>query len=179
MLDRLGTTVGFFVGAALIIFGIVWPDQLSNFYVYQISEFERTVGEMKRAGATRSEIIAVEDEFKAFKNSWIAGVTRFVDLKSFLIVLGGAFAATLIAFPIGKAMKTFFLVFTVFQRERRDEEYEGVYSALLEFGDLRFRKQLIPDADVDGVPIYFLRDAVNSFIQVDWVSEEKVNEIIT
>ncbi len=179
MLDRIGTTVGFMVGMALIIFGITWPDHLSNYYVFQISEFEESITEAKAKGATRAEIKSLEDEFKTFKDSWAAGITRFLDLKSILIVLGGAYAATLIAFPLGKAMKTFFLVFTVFQRERGDEEFETVYNSLLEFGDLRYRKQLIPDAEVEEVPIYFLRDAVNSFIQVDWVSEEMVNEIIT
>ena len=50
---------------------------------------------------------------------------------------------------------------------------------MLEYSDLRYRKELIPDASVERVPIYFLRDAMNNFIQVDWVSEEMVNEIIT
>lgn len=179
MLDRIGTLIGFGVGAALIVFGITWPDHLSNYYVYQITQYEETVTEMKARGATRAQITGVEDELKAFQSSWEAGITRFLDLKSIMIVLGGAFAATLIAFPVGKAMKTMFLIFTVFQREKKDEEFENAYHALLEFGDLRYRKQLIPDSSVENVPIYFLRDAVNSFIQVDWVTEEMVNEIIT
>lgn len=179
MLDRIGTTFGFLVGAALIIFGITWPDNLSNYYVHQISQFEESINSLKERGATRNQIAVVEDDLKRFKNSWEAGITRFLDLKSVMIVLGGSYAATLIAFPLGKALKTVFYIFTVFQRERKDEEFEAVYHALLDFGDLRYRKQLIPDASVDNVPIYFLRDAMNNFIQVDWVSEEMVNEIIT
>ncbi len=42
MFDRLGTSVGFIVGAALIVFGITWPDHLSNFYVYQLNHVSMT-----------------------------------------------------------------------------------------------------------------------------------------
>jgi chemotaxis protein MotA len=179
MLDRIGTLFGFFVGAALIIFGITWPDHLSNFYVFQITEFEQTIDQLKTSGATRNEIAGLQEQLAVFKNSWEAGITRFLDLKSVMIVLGGSFAATLIAFPLGKALKTIYFLFTVFHRERKDEDFEAVYTAMLEFTDLRYRKELIPDATVERVPIYFLRDAMNNFIQVDWVSEEMVNEIIT
>lgn len=179
MLDRIGTFFGFIVGAALVVFGITWPDHLSNFYVYQITGFEETLSQMRAGGATPNAIAGVQAQLAEFKNSWEAGITRFLDIKSIMIVLGGAFAATLIAFPLGKALKTIYFVFTVFQRERRGEEFESVYAAMLEFADLRYRKELVPDSSVERVPIYFLRDAMNNFIQVDWVSEEMVNEIIT
>lgn len=179
MLDRIGTFFGFIVGAALIVFGITWPDHLSNFYIYEITGFEDTLNQMKASGASINAIAAVKSQLEEFKGSWEAGITRFLDLKSILIVLGGAFAATLIAFPLGKALKTIYLVFTVFQREKKDEEFEAVYNAMLEYADLRYRKELVPDSLVERVPVYFLRDAMNNFIQVDWVSEEMVNEIIT
>lgn len=178
-MNQLGTIIGFLVGAALILFGITWPDHLSNYYVFQITEFEKQIEELKQSGATRAQIVAREDELAVFKDSWEAGVTRFLDLKSILIVLGGAYAATLIAFPIGKAMKTFFVVFTVFAQERRDEDFEVVYSAMLDFGEIRYRNDIIPDEKVTQIPIYFMRDAVSNFIQVDWVSEEMVDEIVT
>lgn len=167
------------MGAALIIFGITWPDNLSNFYVYQMESYEKQIKELKERGATRNQIVLMEENLKEFQDSWEAGITRFLDLKSFMIVLGGAYAATFIAFPIGKAGKTFYFVFTVFARERRDEDFETVYNTMLEFGDIRFRNEIIPDEKVNAIPIYFMRDAINNFIQVDWVSEEMVNEIIT
>ena len=179
MVDRLGTFFGFLIGASLIVFGIIWPDNMSNYYVYQISQYEEQVEVLKKANATRADIVKVEEEMKAFKDSWEAGVTRFLDLKSFLIVFGGAYAATFIAFPVRKAFKTFFVIFTVFARERRDEDFITVYESMLEFGDLRYRNELIPDDKVNNLSIYFMRDAMNNFIQVDWVSEEMVNEIIT
>ena len=179
MVDRLGTFFGFLIGTALIVFGITWPDNMSNYYVYQISQYEDQVEALKKQGATRAQITQIEDQLRGFKESWEAGVTRFLDLKSFMIVFGGAYAATFIAFPVAKALKTFFVIFTVFGRERRDEDFEDVYNAMLEFGDLRYRNELIPDDKVNSIPIYFMRDAMNNFIQVDWVSEEMVNEIIT
>lgn len=179
MLDRFGTLIGFMVGAALIIFGITWPDHLSNFYVYEITQFETVIDGLKARGATRNEIALVTSQMVEFKSSWLAAFTRFLDLKSIMIVLGGSYAATLIAFPVGKAMRTIILVFAVFGREKKDEEFEAVYTSMLEFSEARYRKELIPDSSVERVPLYFMRDAMNNFIQVDWVSEEMVNEIIS
>ena len=179
MVDRLGTFFGFLIGASLIVFGITWPDNLSNYYVYKISQYEEQIETLKKNNGTRAQIQDVQVELQEFKTSLESGVTRFLDLKSFLIVFGGAYAATFIAFPVGKALKTMFVIFTVFARERRDEDFETVYNTMLEFGDLRFRNELIPDEKISSVNLYFMRDALENFIQVDWVSEEMVNEIIT
>ncbi len=178
MIDRLGTLIGFLVGASLILFGITWPDQLSNYYVYQINQYEARMDDMREAGATRAQIDRVQDELETFKNSWEAGITRFLDLKSVLIVLGGSYAAMLIAFPFRQAIATFWYILLVFARERREEEFEAVYEAMLEFADYRYRGEIIPDERVRQVPIYFLRDAMDNFVQVDWVSEEMAQEII-
>ena len=40
MLDKIGTLLGMMIGASLVIFGIIWPDHLSNYYMYQFREFE-------------------------------------------------------------------------------------------------------------------------------------------
>ena len=178
MLDRLGTVVGFIVGAALIIFGITWPDQKSNYYVYQLTQFEQRLEDLKKASAPNAQIQAVQDELTEFKNSWGAGITRFLDLKSIMIVLGGSYAAILIAFPLHRALGTFGYFLLVFAREKRDEDFEVVYSSMMEFADFRFQNEMIPDARVDAIPIYFLRDAMQNFIQVDWVTPEMTEEII-
>jgi chemotaxis protein MotA len=178
MIDRLGTSVGFLVGACLIVFGITWPDHKSNYYVYQINQFEQRIEAMQDQGATRAQIEVVQKELGTFKDSWEAGITRFVDLKSILIVLGGSYAAILIAFPLRQAMATFYYVLLVFARERRDEEFFIVYESMLEFSDMRYRNEIIPDQRITSVPIYFLRDAMENFIQVDWVSEEMTEEIL-
>ena len=179
MVDRIGTLVGFLVGLALVLFGITWPDHLSNWYVYRITTTEARITKLKQDGAPRAQIeplVAAEEEFK---QSWEAGITRFADLKAFLIVLGGSYAATLIAFPFRNAAKTFAYVFMVFRRERTDEEFEVVYKTMLEFAEHRFNDEIIPDSRVAAIPLYFMRDCIENFIQVDWVSEEMMEEIIT
>lgn len=178
MIDRLGTLVGFLVGAFLIVFGITWPDHLSNYYVYQITQYEQRIDESRAAGATRAQQQDIQNELQAFKNSWEAGITRFLDLKSAGIVLGGSYAAVLIAFPFRRAIATLWYILLVFARERREQEFEAVYDAMLEFADYRYRGEIIPDDRISQVPIYFLRDAMENFVQVDWVSEEMAQEII-
>lgn len=179
MVDRIGTFVGFLVGLALILFGITWPDHLSNWYVYRITTSEAQIAKLKKDGAPRAVIearVAAEDEFK---QSWEAGITRYLDLKAFLIVLGGSYAATLIAFPFRNAIKTFIYIFMVFKEERTDEEFEQVYKFMVEFADFRYRDEIIPDSRVAAIPLYFMRDCIENFIQVDWVSEEMMEEIIS
>jgi len=44
---------------------------------------------------------------------------------------------------------------------------------------MRFRNEMIPDERVAAIPIYFLRDALENFVLVDWVSEEMVGEILS
>jgi chemotaxis protein MotA len=179
MVDRLGTLVGFLIGLALIAFGIAWPDHLSNYYLFQVRQFEDQIESLKQRDATRAELTAAENAYRAFDDSWEAGFSRFLDLKSILIVLGGSYAATLIAFPFRRAARTIVYIAMVFARERREEEFEIVYKNVLEFADYRFRNELIPDERIAAIPLYFLRDAMDNFIQVDWVSEEMVREIIS
>jgi chemotaxis protein MotA len=179
MVDRFGTLFGWLVGLALILFGITWPDRLSNYYVYKAFQNDKQIQEMRARSAPRAQIEAKQKEMKAFAESWEGGVYRFVDLKSVAIVLGGAYAATLIAFPFRRAMKSFLYIGMVFQRERTEEEFETVYKYMLEFAQLRFNNEIIPDARVSSIPLYFMRDAIENFIQVDWVSEEMMLEIAT
>ena len=178
MIDRFGTLIGFVIGLSLIFFGITWPDSKSNYYIYQMNQYKERQEQMKTQGAPRAQVEALQNEIKEFNKSWEAGVSRFVDLKSFLIVFGGSYAATLIAFPLRQALATIIYIFMVFSRERSDEEFSSVYEALMEFGDYRYRNDIIPDEKIANVPIYFLRDAMENFIQVDWVTEEMAEEII-
>ena len=179
MVDRLGTLIGFIVGVALIGFGIAWPDYLSNVYLHKVHGFEEQIESLKERQATRAEIAAVEKAYKDYDDSWESAFYRFLDLKSILLVLGGSYAATLIAFPFRRAARTLVYIGMVFARERREEEFEIVYRTINEFADYRFRNELVPDEKVRAIPLYFLRDAVENFIQVDWVSEEMVSEIIS
>jgi chemotaxis protein MotA len=179
MVDRIGTLVGFMVGVSLILFGITWPDHLSNWYVYRITTSEARIAKLKQSGAPRAQIEAIVTAEEEFKDSWEAGITRFADLKAILIVLGGSYAAVLIAFPFRSAIKTFAYVFMVFRRERSDEEFEIVYKTMLELSEFRFKEEIVPDARVAAIPLYFMRDCIENFILVDWISEEMMEEIIS
>lgn len=179
MVDRFGTLFGWLVGLSLILFGITWPDHLSNYYVYQVTRNNQQIQELRARNAPRGQIEAKQRELKAFTESWEGGIYRFLDLKSIAIVLGGAYAATLVAFPFRRAIKSFLYIILVFQRERSEEEFETVYKYMVEFANLRFRDEIIPDARVAAIPLYFMRDAIENLIQVDWVSEEMLQEIIT
>lgn len=179
MVDRFGTLFGWLVGLSLILFGITWPDHLSNYYVYQVTRNNQQIQELRARNAPRGQIEAKQRELKAFTESWEGGIYRFLDLKSIAIVLGGAYAATLVAFPFRRAIKSFLYIILVFQRERSEEEFETVYKHMVEFSNLRFRDEIIPDARVASIPLYFMRDAIENLIQVDWVSEEMLQEIIT
>ena len=48
MEDILGTLFGLLIGATLVIAGIVWPDYLSNYYLFQLREFEMTMETLKQ-----------------------------------------------------------------------------------------------------------------------------------
>jgi len=47
MLDKIGTLLGMMIGTSLVIFGIIWPDHLSNYYMYQFREFETALEALK------------------------------------------------------------------------------------------------------------------------------------
>ena len=89
MLDKLGTLVGMIFGIALVFFGIIWPDHLSNYYMYQFREFEMGLEALKATQATTEELRNHKAGFKEFQDSWLGSIARFADLKSLLIVLGG------------------------------------------------------------------------------------------
>jgi hypothetical protein len=105
MLDKIGTLLGMLMGASLVIFGIIWPDHLSNYYMYQFREFEMSLEALKVSQAPIEEIRALKVSFEMFQESWLGSISPFADLKSLLIVLGGSYAATLIAFRFGDAMR--------------------------------------------------------------------------
>ena len=110
MKDTIGTIFGLMLGCFLVFLGITWPDYLSNFYLYQLKEFENTMAILRGQGAAIEEIRALQAEFENFQDSWVGTIARFADLKSLLIVLGGAYAATMIAFRFSDAVRAIFLL---------------------------------------------------------------------
>jgi chemotaxis protein MotA len=113
-----------------------------------------------------------------FKNSLVGSISRFLDVKSFGIVVGGAFAALLIAFPVSKAGSTIKFIALVFARRRLQEDFLEVYETVLRLASKRSAGEIITDSDIENINNEYLREWVQDFIAVDVVSEGMIEEII-
>ena len=178
MLDKIGTLLGMLMGASLVIFGIIWPDHLSNYYMYQFREFELSLEALKVSQAPIEEIQALKASFKMFQESWLGSVSRFADLKSLLIVLGGSYAATLIAFRFGDAMRAIFFIAKAFFKAKSDKDFLEVYHTVISLCEKRANKELITDEEISAVKNKDLQNWLQDFIAVDLVSEEMIEEIV-
>ena len=178
MSDKLGTVIGLLIGATLVIFGIIWPDHLSNYYLFQLREFEMTLEALKQNGAPIEQIRAYQAAFQAFQDSWFGSISRFADLKSLLIVLGGSYAATLVAFRFVDAIRAFNFIGHVFIRAKQDDDFLEVYRTVLKLCEKRVNKQMITDEEIAAVTNQDLRNWLQDFIAVEIVTEEMIEEII-
>ena len=178
MLDKLGTLLGMLFGIALVFFGIVWPDHLSNYYMYMFREFETGLETLKATQATSEELRNHKAVFKEFQDSWLGSVSRFADLKSFLIVLGGSYAATLIAFRFGDAMRAFVFIAKAFLKGKSDKDFLEVYQTIIGLCEKRANKELITDEEISAVKNSDLQTWLQDFIAVDLVTEEMIEEIV-
>ncbi len=178
MLDKLGTLLGMIFGTALVFFGIIWPDHLSNYYMYMFREFETGLEALKAAQATSEELREHKAVFKEFQDSWLGSVSRFADLKSFLIVVGGSYAATLIAFRFGDAMRAFVFIAKAFLKGKADKDFLDVYNTIISLCEKRANKELISDEEISDVKNTDLQTWLQDFIAVDLVTEEMIEEIV-
>ena len=166
------------MGASLVIFGIIWPDHLSNYYMYQFREFELSLEALKVSQAPIEEIQALKASFKMFQESWFGSISRFADLKSLLIVLGGSYAATLIAFRFGDAMRAILFIAKAFLTGKSDKDFLEVYHTVISLCEKRANKELITDEEISAVKNKDLQNWLQDFIAVDLVSEEMIEEIV-
>jgi len=178
MKDTIGTLLGFLIGVGLVFFGIVFPDRLSNYYVYQVTNYEEQIEQMEQRRRPRAEVRQIIEEMNSFKNSIIGSVSRFADLKSFGIVAGGAFAALLIAFPFSKAIRIFSFVGEALRGDTMQEDFLDVYETVLQLAEKRVHKQMITDEEIEEISNEHLREWVQDFIVVDVVEEGMITEII-
>ena len=165
-------------GIALVFFGIVWPDHLSNYYMYMFREFETGLEALKATQATSEELRNHKAVFKEFQDSWLGSVSRFADLKSFLIVLGGSYAATLIAFRFGDAMRAVVFIAKAFLKGKADKDFLEVYNTIISLCEKRANKELITDEEISAVKNSDLQTWLQDFIAVDLVTEEMIEEIV-
>ena len=178
MLDKIGTLLGMLMGVSLVIFGIIWPDHLSNYYMYQFREFELSLEALKVSQAPIEEIQALKASFKMFQESWFGSISRFADLKSLLIVLGGSYAATLIAFRFGDAMRAILFIAKAFLKGKADKDFLEVYHTVISLCEKRANKELITDEEISAVKNTDLQNWLQDFIAVDMVTEEMIEEIV-
>jgi chemotaxis protein MotA len=178
MLDKIGTLLGMLMGASLVIFGIIWPDHLSNYYMYQFREFELSLEALKVSQAPIEEIQVLKASFKMFQESWLGSISSFADLKSLLIVLGGSYAATLIAFRFGDAMRAILFIAKAFLTGKSDKDFLEVYHTVISLCEKRANKELITDEEISAVKNKDLQNWLQDFIAVDLVSEEMIEEIV-
>ena len=178
MLDKIGTVLGMLLGASLVIFGIIWPDHLSNYYMFQFREFERGLESLKASQASIEDIRALKASFKVFQDSWLGSVSRFADLKSLLIVLGGSYAATLIAFRFGDAMRAILFIAKAFLKGKAEKDFLEVYHTVINLCEKRANNELITDEEISAVKNTDLQNWLQDFIAVDLVTEEMIEEIV-
>ena len=178
MLDKLGTLLGMLFGISLVFFGIIWPDHLSNYYMFMFREFETGLEALKATQATSEELRNHKAVFKEFQDSWLGSVSRFADLKSFLIVLGGSYAATLIAFRFGDAMRAVVFIAKAFLKGKADKDFLEVYHTIISLCEKRANKELITDEEISAVKNSDLQTWLQDFIAVDLVTEEMIEEIV-
>ena len=178
MLDKIGTLLGMLLGASLVIFGIIWPDHLSNYYMFQFREFELALESLKASQASIEDIRALKASFKVFQDSWLGSVSRFADLKSLLIVLGGSYAATLIAFRFGDAMRAILFIAKAFLKGKAEKDFLEVYHTVINLCEKRANNELITDEEISAVKNTDLQNWLQDFIAVDLVTEEMIEEIV-
>ena len=178
MLDKIGTLLGMLLGVSLVIFGIIWPDHLSNYYMFQFREFELELESLKASQASIEDVRALKASFKVFQDSWLGSVSRFADLKSLLIVLGGSYAATLIAFRFGDAMRAILFIAKAFLKGKAEKDFLEVYHTVINLCEKRANNELITDEEISAVKNTDLQNWLQDFIAVDLVTEEMIEEIV-
>ncbi len=178
MKDTLGTIFGFVLGLALLLFGIIFPDEYSNYYVYQVTKFDTIITKMELDRRPRVEIERERQKMKEFKDSIPASLSRFIDAKSFGIVVGGMFAASLIAFPFSQVMRFSSFIFGALKSDTLQEDFLEVYETVLRLGEKRVQGEILSDKDVEGINNTHLKNWVQDFVTVDVVSEDMIGEIV-
>ena len=141
-------------------------------------EFETGLEALKATQATSEELRNHKAVFKEFQDSWLGSVSRFADLKSFLIVLGGSYAATLIAFRFGDAMRAVVFIAKAFLKGKADKDFLEVYNTIISLCEKRANKELITDEEISAVKNSDLQTWLQDFIAVDLVTEEMIEEIV-
>ena len=179
MLERIITFFGILVGIGLIGLGIVWPDRYSNAYLYNIGLMQTQIQAMQEARRPFPEVQAKRQEMENYRDSIPANMMRFLDLKSFVIVFGGSFAALLIAFPTRKSLRAFLFIFSAFfGKDKQGSEFAEYYETFVKFGEKLSAREILTDEDFAAIEDERLQSWLEYFTASDSVPEEMIQEII-
>jgi len=105
-------------------------------------------------------------------------ITRFFDLKSIFIVVGGTLSATFIAYPYQKALRSFGSLRKVLSADHAEFEAEEVYEQARKIGEKRFNGKRITNEDLNSITNPFMRRWVEGLIVREQVPEEMLDSIL-
>ena len=154
--DKLGTILGLISGIIFILLGILWPVEFSNLALILGDSYQ-------------SEDPVMQIFLK---------ITRFFDIKSIFIVLGGTLSATFIAFPLNKTMRCFKSMGKVLSSDHSEVEAEEVYEQARKIGEKRFNGKRLTNEDLNSISNPFMRRWIEGLIVREQVPEEVLDTIL-
>ncbi|MGK5090887.1 MotA/TolQ/ExbB proton channel family protein [Deltaproteobacteria bacterium TL4] len=150
--NKLFTISGFFLGIFFILFGVIWPAEYSSLYLILLRYFS--------------------------EDSLLVLLSRFVDLKSVFIVLGGTYASTMIAFPYQRAMRSFRYIAKALQPYDDQENINDIFQDAERLAKMQNSPGGIGGAGINQIKHSLMKRWVSRLIQHGDVSEIMINEII-
>ena len=127
--EKIGTIIGLISGTIFILMGILWPIEWSNLALILGDSYE-----------SENQMLQI-----------LLKITRFFDLKSIFIVVGGTLSATFIAYPYQKALRSFGSLRKVFSADHAEFEAEEVYEQARKIGEKRFNGKRITNEDLNSI----------------------------
>lgn len=154
--EKIGTIIGLISGTIFILMGILWPIEWSNLALILGDSYE-----------SENQMLQI-----------LLKVTRFFDLKSIFIVVGGTLSATFIAYPYQKALRSFGSLRKVLSADHAEFEAEEVYEQARKIGEKRFNGKRITNEDLNSITNPFMRRWVEGLIVREQVPEEMLDSIL-
>lgn len=68
MKDKIGTLFGFVIGVVFVLFGIMWPDNLSNYHSYRHTQLQQKLEHLQSTNAPYEETTKAQEALDDFEN---------------------------------------------------------------------------------------------------------------
>ena len=154
--EKIGTIIGFISGTLFILMGILWPIEWSNLALILGDSYD-----------SENQMLQI-----------LLKITRFFDLKSIFIVVGGTLSATFIAYPYQKALRSFGSMRKVLSADHSEFEAVEVYEQARKIGEKRFNGKRLTNEDLSSITNPFMRRWVEGLIVREQVPEEMLDSIL-